>query len=206
MALVLGMARSRAVLPVESVVLTGMAVGMAFTAGTLLVRTLCRDEYALGRMGLWATGGLWHVDGTQLAVFAPLCVATLVVSSFGTRHLDLLALGEADAHRLGLDVTRAGTRVLLLSCALTSLAVCIGGMVAFVGLVVPHAARRIVGPTHRVLFPTSLCLGAALVVAADCTARTAVPPQEIPLTVVTSLLGVPAFLLLLRSLRARARG
>lgn len=95
---------------------------------------------------------------------------------------------------------------LLLSCLLASLAVCTAGVLAFVGLIVPHAARRIVGPGHAALLPASAFLGALLVLGTDCVARTAVPPQEIPLSVVTSLFGVPAFLLLMRSLRVRRGG
>jgi iron complex transport system permease protein len=84
--------------------------------------------------------------------------------------------------------------------------VCIGGVVAFVGLVVPHAARKLVGPAHGALLPASAFLGAIFVLATDVVARTAVPPQELPLGVVTSLIGVPAFLLMLRSLRSRRSG
>lgn len=202
-ALVLTMARTRRSLPVESVVITGMAVALMFMALARLLVALTRDEYALGRMTQWLTGGLWHVNWTQLALLAPLCVVTIAAACLAGRWLDLLALGEADAQRLGLRVHRIGTLVLVASCVLTSLAICIGGMVAFVGLIVPHAARRIVGPAHAALVPASACLGAMLVVGTDTVARTALPPQELPLTVVTSLVGVPCFLLLLRAIRNR---
>lgn len=203
MLLVLALARTRHSLPVESVVVTGMAMALLFTALSRLLVQFTRDEYAIGRMNLWLGGGLWHITWNQLAVFAPLTLATLTLVLLRTRHLDLLAIGESDAQRLGLDVRRQGTLVLVLSCVLTSLAVCVAGMVAFVGLIVPHAARRLVGPLHRALLPASVCLGAILVVLADTAARTVAPPQEVPLTVVTSLIGVPCFLLILRALRAR---
>ncbi len=203
MLLVLALARTKHSMPVESVVVTGMAMALLFTALSRLLVQFTRDEYALGRMNLWLGGGLWHITWNQLVVFAPLTLVALCLVLLRTRHLDLLAIGESDAQRLGLAVRRQGTFVLVLSCVLTSLAVCIAGMVAFVGLIVPHAARRLVGPLHRALLPASICLGAILVVLADTVARTVAPPQEVPLTVVTSLIGVPCFLLILRALRAR---
>ncbi|MEZ5967118.1 MAG: iron ABC transporter permease [Planctomycetota bacterium] len=204
--LVLGMARTRRALPVESVVVTGMAVALMFMALARLLLAVTRDEYALGRMTQWLAGGLWHANWDELRMLAPLTVIGVVVACACARSLDLLALGEADAHRLGLRVRRVGTVVLVGSCVLTSLAICIGGMVAFVGLIVPHACRRLVGPTHAVLLPASASLGAMLVVVTDTVARTAVPPQELPLTVVTSLVGVPSFLVILRALRGRRQG
>jgi iron complex transport system permease protein len=201
--MVLGLSRTRFSLPVESVVVVGMAFGMLFTALSRLLQQLTRDEYVLGRMMLWAGGGLWHTTWSQLLVFAPVCLLAIGTVLLRARNLDLLALGEADAHRLGLAVKRNGIFTLVLACVLTSAAICIGGMVAFVGLIVPHAARWIVGPMHRALLPASTALGAVLVVLADMLARTIAPPQELPLTVMTSLIGVPFFLVILRSLRAK---
>lgn len=201
--LVLALSRTKHSMPVESVVVTGMAVGMLFTALSMLLRQFTRDEYVLGRMNLWVTGGLWHVTWGQLLVFGPIAVLAVAAALVRARDLDLLALGEADAQRLGLAVHRTGTAALLLSCVLTSAAVCIAGMVAFVGLIVPHVARWFVGPAHRALLPASACLGAVLLVLADLAARTIAPPQELPLTVMTSLLGVPFFLVILRTLRGR---
>jgi len=201
--LVLSLARTQRSLPVESVVLTGLSISLLFGALIGLVRFMAHDEGILGRIALWILGGLWQVTWAPLALMGPLALVTVVGACFLWRHLDLLALGEADAQRLGLRVKRAGTLVLLLSCVMTSLAICIGGVVAFVGLIVPHAARRLVGPAHSALMPACAFLGGILVIATDTVARTAVPPQELPLGVVTSLIGVPSFLLILRSLRAR---
>lgn len=204
--LVLGLSRTERTLPTESVVLTGLSMSLLFGALIGLVRYFARDEGVISRISLWILGGLWHLTWGPLAVMAPLVLLAVVVACLGWRRLDLLALGEADAARLGLSVGRAGTAVLLLACVLTSLAVCVGGVVAFVGLIVPHAARRLLGPGHAVLLPASAFLGGLFVLATDVVARTAVPPQELPLGVVTSLIGVPAFLLVLRSLRRRRTG
>jgi iron complex transport system permease protein len=204
--LVLSLARTQRSLPMESVVLTGLSMSLLFGALIGLVRYLAHDEGIIGRIALWIMGGLWYVTWAPLAVMAPIALVTVVLSCLLWRHLDLLALGEADAQRLGLRVKRIGTAVLLLSCVMTSVAICIGGVVAFVGLIVPHAARRLVGPAHSALMPASAFLGGLLVLATDTVARTAVPPQELPLGVCTSLIGVPAFLAIMRSLRARRAG
>jgi len=204
--LVLRLARTQRSLPMESVVLTGLSMSLLFGALIGLVRYMAHDEGVLSRIALWILGGLWHLTWAPLAVMAPLALLTVGMSCLLWRSLDLLALGGADAERLGLRVKRVGTLVLLLSCVMTSLAICIGGVVAFVGLIVPHAARRLVGPAHSVLMPASAFLGGILVIATDTLARTAVPPQELPLGVVTSLIGVPAFLVIMRSLRARRTG
>jgi iron complex transport system permease protein len=204
--LVLSLSRTQRSLPTESVVLTGISVSLMFAAMTALVRYFAHDEGEIARMALWLLGGLWHLSWGPLAAMAPLTVLTVASAMLLTRHLDLLSLGESDAQRLGVRARRTGTIVLLVSCLLTSLAVCTAGVVAFVGLVVPHAARKIVGPSHAALLPASAFLGAILVVATDTAARTVAPPHELPLGVVTSLIGVPCFLVLMRSLRARRSG
>jgi ABC-type Fe3+-siderophore transport system permease subunit len=204
--LVLSLARTQRSLPTESVVLTGLSMSLLFGALIGLMRYLAHDEGILSRMALWILGGLWNVTWGPLAVMAPLVVVSVVAAGVLWRRLDLLALGQEDARRLGLRVGRTGVIVLLLSCVLTSLAVCTGGVVAFVGLIVPHAARRLVGPAHAALVPACAFLGGILVIVADTVARTVAPPQELPLGVVTSLAGVPAFLFIMRSLRVRRTG
>jgi iron complex transport system permease protein len=204
--LVLWLARSERSLPTESVVLVGLSMSLLFGNLIGLLRFLGHDEGVLGRIAIWILGGLWHLTWGPLAVMAPIVVVALVVSCLLWRRLDLLALGESDAGRLGINVRRTGTIVLLLSCLLTAMAICIGGVLAFVGLIVPHAARKLVGPAHSALLPACVLLGGTLVIVTDTIARTVAPPQELPLGVVTSLIGVPAFLWILRSLRRRRTG
>jgi len=201
--LVLAISRSRGAFPSQIVLLTGVNVGLFFAALIGLVQYLSRDEGQLSRMVLWLLGGLWQVTWAPLLVIAPATLACIAVALLFGRHLDLLALGEDSALRLGLGARSSPTAILILACLLTSLAVSIAGVVAFVGLVVPHAARRLVGPAHGVLLPASTFLGGILVLAVDCVARSAVPPNELPLGVLTSLLGVPFFLVILRSIQRR---
>jgi iron complex transport system permease protein len=171
---------------------------------TGLMVFLSRDEDQLARMALMLAGGLWRVSWGSLSIIAPVTAAACLAALTVARPLDLLALGEGDAKRLGLNTARTGTVVLLLACLATSLAVSLAGVVAFVGLIVPHAARRIVGHSHRVLLPACILLGSTLVVLTDTLARSLAPPHELPLGVVTSLLGVPCFIIIVRAMQRRS--
>lgn len=202
--LVLWLARTRAGLPSLSVVLMGINMSLFFGAMTGLTVFLHRDENQLGKMALLLAGGLWQTDWRQVAVIGPVTAVAVAAAMLLARPLDLLALGETDAKRLGVNTARTGTIVLLLSCLLTALAVCLAGVVAFVGLVVPHAARRIVGQSHAALLPACAFLGAVVVILTDTLARTVVPPNELPLGVITSLFGVPCFVLVVRSMQSKA--
>lgn len=202
--LVLALARSHDGLPTDSIVLAGLNMSLLFGALTGLLQYAAKSDAQLRDMVLWLLGGLWRVTWGPLAIAFPLTVGALVASYPLARDLDLLSVGEADAARLGVNVKRSRVLVLIATCFLTALAVGLAGVVAFVGLVVPHAARKLVGTSHRVLFPASVLLGAILVIAADSVARTAFVPSELPLGVVTSLIGVPVFFTLMKSRRKRA--
>ncbi len=201
---VIALARVHEGMPADSVVLSGMNISLLFGAATGLLQYATRSDAQLRDMVLWLLGGLWRTTWGPVAVAAPLTVAALLAAFPMTRDLDLLAVGERDAARLGVNVTRSRALLLVLACVLTALAVCLAGVVAFVGLVVPHGARKLVGSSHRVAFPASVFLGAVLVVAADAVARTAFVPSELPLGVVTSIVGVPVFLSLMRTRRRSA--
>jgi len=192
--LVVALARGGGRLPRESLVLTGFSVGLLFGALTGLVEYATTEEAQLREMVLWMLGGLWRITWDPLIVLVPGTLLCLLAAARFSRELDLLALGEDDAVRLGLDATRARAAVLVLSALLTALAVSVSGVIAFVGLVVPHLARRFVGVTHGRLLPASAFLGAIFLVIADTVARTAFLPNELPLGVVTSLVGIPFFL------------
>lgn len=204
-ALVLVLARVRRGPANDGVILAGLNMSLLFGALTGLLQYAAKSDSQLRDMVLWLLGGLWRVTWHELGVVAPLVVLGLFAAFPLARRLDLLAVGEADAARLGVDVSRTRLLVLLVACFLTSLAVCLAGVVAFVGLVVPHAARRLVGGSHRLLLPASALAGALLVIAADALARTAFIPNELPLGVVTSIVGVPCFFGLMRA-RPRAVG
>ncbi len=177
--------------------LGGVAVG-AFAAAITTAIVALADAAELRNAFLWLWGGLsaasWDTV-VVLAVYAPLPLAVLFAAA---RPLDLLALGEESARYLGADVERVKRRVYLAASLLTAAAVAVSGVIGFVGLVVPHIARLAWGHQHRALLPAAFIGGGALLVFADTLARTVVAPRELPVGVVTALIGVPVFALLLR--------
>ncbi len=187
-----------------TLILTGVAVTAIVGAaiGLLIARA---DDVELRDVVFWSMGSLGSATWPLVGATAP-CVAIGVAAVCArARELDLMTLGEREAEHLGVDTER--TRLLLvLGVALaTGAAVAAAGVVAFVGLVVPHLVRLAAGPAHRVVLPGSALGGAALVVLADVVARTAAAPVELPLGVITSLAGGPFFLWLLWQTR-RAHG
>ncbi|HET7041349.1 MAG TPA: iron chelate uptake ABC transporter family permease subunit, partial [Gemmatimonadales bacterium] len=144
----------------------------------------------LGGLG----GASWRSLGL-MALWIPLPLVALLTAG---RSLDLLALGEETAGYLGAEVERVKRRVVVSTALLTAAAVATAGMIGFVGLVVPHAVRRLFGPLHGRLLPLAFLAGGALLVGADILARVVVRPVELPVGVVTALIGVPAFAVLLR--------
>jgi iron complex transport system permease protein len=177
--------------------LGGVAVG-AFAAAVTTAIISVADASELRNAFLWLWGGLsgasWQAV-LVLVVYTPLPLIALAVSA---RPLDLLALGEEPAGYLGADVERVKRRVYLAASLLTAAAVAVSGVIGFVGLIVPHLVRLIWGHRHRALLPAAFVGGGALLAGADTVARMAIAPRELPVGIVTALLGVPAFVLLLR--------
>jgi len=153
---------------------------------------------------LWLIGNLALVRTELLVPLAALCALGLALALPQARSLNLLALGEESAEQLGVAVERA-KRVLLLATALmVGAAVSVSGLIGFVGLIVPHALRLVLGPDHRLLVPASALAGAAFLVACDAAARSVLPGRELPVGAITALAGGPLFLVLLR--RQQSRG
>jgi iron complex transport system permease protein len=141
-----------------------------------------------------------------VAIVAPLVLVGLLGAFLLARRLDLLALGERSARHLGVDVEKLRVVAVVVVAMLTAAAVAFCGIIAFVGLVVPHLVRMAVGPGHRVLVPASALGGAVLLLAADLVARTAVPYAELPIGMLTALVGGPFFLWLVYRTRRQAGG
>lgn len=177
--------------------LGGVAVG-AFAAAITTAIVSLADAAELRNAFLWLWGGLSAASWDSVllvAIYAPIPLIVLLAAS---RPLDLLALGEESARYLGTDVERVKRRVYLAASLLTAAAVAVSGVIGFVGLVVPHIARLAWGHRHRALLPAAFLGGGALLAVADTLARTVVAPRELPVGVVTALIGVPVFALLLR--------
>lgn len=177
--------------------LAGVVVG-AFTAAVMSAVIVLSDAPQLRNAFLWLLGGFGAASWPALAIFGAYAIVPLAVLLLSARPLDLLALGDETAQHLGADVERTKRVVYLAASLLTAASVATCGIIGFVGLVVPHAVRRTCSPLHRVLLPGAFLLGGAFLVLADTIARSVLRPIELPVGVVTALVGVPLFALLLR--------
>lgn len=177
--------------------LAGVIVG-AFSAAIMTAIITLSPADQLRNAFLWLLGGFSAASWDTVRLFAFYAVLPLGVLWWHARALDLLALGEEPAETLGTDVERLRRTVLLSTSLLTAAGVAVSGVIGFVGLVVPHALRGLVGPLHRGLLPAAFVTGGGFLVLADAAARTVVRPVELPVGVVTALAGVPLFALLLR--------
>jgi iron complex transport system permease protein len=200
--LVYNLARVGGKTPIVSMLLAGVVVSAMLSAVMALLITIS-DQLQLNLHSVYSYL-LGHISVTgwgQLAVIAPLIIGGIIGAYFFTFRLNALALGEEGAAYVGVNVERDKLGILALGSLLTAAAVSISGLVGFVGLVVPHAVRLSFGPDHRLLLPAAALGGGAFVVIADLIARTAMAPAEIPVGVITAIIGAPFFLYLLRRTR-----
>lgn len=185
--------------PVTTLLLAGFAVSALLVAAMTLLYTVSGAlALRLRELFAWLMGGISVVGWTQLAVVGPLLLAGLLLALTFARPLNAFALGEEGAAYVGVAVERQKLAIVTLSTLLTGFAVTLSGLVGFVGLVVPHALRLLLGPNHRVLLPAAALGGASFLVLADLGARTVLAPVELPVGVVTAILGGPFFLYLLQ--------
>ncbi|UUW91085.1 iron chelate uptake ABC transporter family permease subunit [Pimelobacter simplex] len=205
LALVLGLATGRTGdLPPARTVLAGVAVGQLCAAYTSFAVMMSGDHDAARRVLAWTMGSLagvrWHSAGVLVAVALVALVAILLYAA----DLDAFAFGDSSAASLGVSIRRTRWVLLIGTALLTACLVAYTGAIGFVGLVVPHVVRLVCGPLHRRLLPLSALAGAVLMIWADTVARSLVDGQEIPIGVVTAVLGAPLFAYLLRR-ESRAR-
>jgi iron complex transport system permease protein len=195
--LVRTIARTGAVVLPGALLLSGVVVNLVSAAAVLTIQYVADPNSAL-RILRWMVGSLDVVGvapvSRMLILLVPAWVALLALS----RQLHLMAIDEDTAATLGVNVRRCETAVHTLCSLIVGVTVAMGGAIGFVGLIVPHAARLMFGEDLRIVLPASLLLGAAFLVLADTLARTALPSTELPVGVITGLLGGPAFLWLLR--------
>ncbi|RZS44605.1 iron complex transport system permease protein [Herbihabitans rhizosphaerae] len=203
--LVYALARSGGRTEVVTLVLTGIAVN-AFGFGVIAFLTFVADPQAREQIIFWQLGSLNGATGTAVVAALPLAVAGLALAAVVTGKLDLLALGDGPARHLGVHVERLRIVVVVAVALLVGAGVAFAGIIGFVGLVVPHVIRMIAGPAHRLLVAASALGGALVLVSADLLARTAVENADLPLGMLTSLVGGPFFFWLLRRTRSRQGG
>lgn len=204
--LVYRLARLGPTIQVATLLLAGIAVAGIISAAMSLVMTFSGEQ--IRTIYLWLLGGLSQAGWRPLFATLPFVVLGAAVALFSAGDLNVTALGEERAAQLGVEVERFKRLMLGTGALLTAAAVSVAGVIGFVGLMTPHILRLVVGADHRRLLPASLVGGAAFMILADLAARSALPPEEVPVGAITALLGGPFFLYLLRKQRrlAGARG
>lgn len=178
-----------------TLLLAGYAVSVVLGAAISLLLMLQRQN--LQAIFFWELGSVANATWSSLALATPLLLVASVAPFAFRGELDALLLGESDARSFGVDVRRVRLWLIASASLLTAVSVSLGGIIGFVGLVAPHAVRRLVGPGHRQLLPAAALTGSAFLVAADTVARSIPALGEIPIGIVTALVGGPLFVYLL---------
>ena len=180
-----------------TLILAGVAVAASLTAAQTFVQQ--RNADTIREVYAWILGRLGTTGWGDVALMAPYAASSIVVILLHRRLLDVLAVGEEEARTLGVRPERVRTAVVIAATLGTAGAVAVSGLIGFVGIVVPHTIRLLVGASYRVIVPLTVLGGAAFLVLADLVARTALSPSEIPIGVVTAIIGGPFFIVVLRT-------
>jgi iron complex transport system permease protein len=200
--LVYNLARVGGKTPIISMLLAGFVVS-ALLAAVMAFMMSMSDRFGLNLHSVYSflMGHISVTSWGQIAIIAPLVIGGIIGARFFAFHLNAFSLGEEGAAYLGIEIERDKILILALGSLLTAAAVSISGLIGFVGLVVPHAVRLSLGPDHRFLLPASALAGAAFLVITDLLARILLAPVEIPVGVITAIIGAPFFIYLLRHAR-----
>jgi iron complex transport system permease protein len=201
-AVVYSLARVGGSTQVVTLLLAGFAVSTMLSYSSYFVEVLDRD-YGLGLRVLasWLHGSIEVPRWTQLGLVAVLLAAALASAGMLSHRLNTLALGDEYAQQLGVHVERVRIGIILTGSLLAAVAVSLGGLIGFVGLIIPHLARLVAGPDHVRLLPITVLTGAAFLVLTDTLARTVMAPSELPVGILMAFIGGPFFLYLLRRLK-----
>ena len=189
-------------IPIMNLVLSGMAVSMFLSAVTTFILSLLRDQ--VKQYMFWTVGSFNTARWEKVGLVAGPIIVCIIALQFLSKELNVLLLGEEEAQSMGVNTLKTRILILILTSAATAAAVSVSGTISFVGLIVPHIMRMIVGPDHKVLLPVSTLAGSVFLVLCDLVGRVAVIPQEINVGIVTSFFGAPYLLYLLN--RARKKG
>jgi len=185
-----------------TLILAGVAVAPSLTAAQTFVQQ--RNAETIREVYAWILGRLGTTGWGDVALMAPYAAVSIVVIVLHRRLLDVLAVGEDEARTLGVRPERVRTAVVIAATLGTAGAVAVSGLIGFVGIVVPHTVRLLLGASYRAIVPLTVLGGAAFLVLADLIARTALSPSEVPIGVVTAIIGGPFFVVVLRSSRRKS--
>ena len=197
--LVYNLARVGGKTPVVSMLLAGFAVSSLLAATMTLLMTISdRLQLELHQIFRFLMGGISVSNWEQLAVVTPLVLLGILTAQILARHLNAFSLGEEGAAHLGINIEKEKLLFLAVGSLLTATAVSISGLIGFIGLIVPHALRIVLGPDNRLLLPATALSGGIFLIIADLCARTLLAPAEIPVGAITAIIGAPFFIYLLR--------
>lgn len=193
---VYNIARIKNKVPVTTLLLSGIAIGQFLTAIMSLLMVINSNDMA--KIIYWTMGSLAGKGWEPLLKISIPVIASMILINFFARDLNIMLTGEESAQSLGVNVEKTKVYVLVLGTFMVSMVVSVSGIIGFVGLIIPHIVRMIIGPDHRILLPASALAGGIFMVFTDTIARTVISPVEIPVGIITALFGGPFFLYLLR--------
>lgn len=183
--------------PLLVLTLMGILIGSLFSSLTALIKYVADPLDTLPAITFWLLGSLASITWEKIGLLAVITVSGLILLWLVRWRLNVLSLGEVEAQSLGMNPTQLKLIIIIISTLMTASAVSVSGVIGWVGLIIPHAGRLLVGPDHKYLLPVSVNLGGIFLLLIDNIARTLLP-GEIPLGVLTGLIGVPIFIVLLR--------
>ncbi len=193
--LIYGLAYQKGVSPVK-MILAGLAVSAMFGAFNDIIKTFFSDQ--LGNASSFLVGGLNGVVWSDLKLILPYAIIGILIVFFIPSKMNILMLGDETANTLGLKTERFRLFLIAISSLLAGSAIAVAGLISFVGLIVPHIARLLVGSNYKYLFPTSIFLGAILLIVCDTIGRVILGMGEVPASIILSFIGAPFFLMLIR--------
>jgi iron complex transport system permease protein len=200
MLMVYGIARMRGITP-ESVILAGVAVGYLFSALLSLIQFVAPEHEAVRAVVYWLLGGLSSASWESILMILPIVLVTTIFMIKKSWDINVMSLGEEVATSIGVNSRQVLVVCMALGTLATASIISFTGVIGFICLVSPHIARMIIGSDHRFLLPCSLLMGALLLLCSDTLARLVLMPAEVPVGIITSLMGVPFLLYLLLSKR-----
>ncbi|MTI68141.1 MAG: iron chelate uptake ABC transporter family permease subunit [Firmicutes bacterium] len=183
-------------IPVTTLLLSGIAIGQFFTAIMSFIMVIFSND--LTKIIYWTLGSFSAKSWDELIPVSIPIILSIIVINFFARDLNIMLTGEESAKSLGVNVEKTKILILIICSFTTAMAVSVSGIIGFVGLIIPHIVRLIVGPDHRILLPSSALVGGIFMIFADTIARTIISPTEIPVGIITALFGGPFFIYLLK--------
>ena len=195
--LVYYLAKTGTKVSVETLLLAGIAISLFFSSITAFIQYVA-NEWQLREIIFWLMGGLWASNWNKVLTSFPIIFLGTICLIFFYRELNILLIGEEQAQDVGVEVEIARKIILVLATLITATAVAASGTIGFVGLIIPHMMRIIIGTDHRFLVPASCICGSIFLVWVDTFARSLISPTELPVGIITALIGVPFFLFLLK--------